>query len=41
MSTIWQSGHRRMTLVKWQMSTRPDMNLFVERVVLAGPVEIM
>lgn len=32
---------QKMTLVKWNMGTRSDMTLFVERIVLAGPVEIV
>lgn len=39
--TAVEIENMNLTLVKWQMSTRPDMSLFVERVVLAGPVEIM
>lgn len=39
--TAVEIENMNMTLVKWQMSTRPDMSLFVERIVLAGPVEIV
>ena len=30
----------QLTLVKWNMATRPDMNLYVAREELAGPVVI-
>ena len=30
----------KITLVKWTMETRPDMTLYVNRVVLAGPLTI-
>ncbi|MBO5522373.1 MAG: metallophosphoesterase family protein [Roseburia sp.] len=38
--TAVEIENMKMTLVKWQMSTRPDMTLFVERVVIAGPVAV-
>lgn len=38
--TAVEIENMKMTLVKWQMSTRPDMTLFVERVTIAGPVEV-
>lgn len=38
--TAVEIENMKMTLVKWQMATRPDMTLFVERVVIAGPVAV-
>lgn len=38
--TAVEIENMNMTLVKWQMATRPDMTLFVERVVIAGPVAV-
>ena len=39
--TAIEIEHGKMTLVKWTMATRPDMTLFVDRVVLAGPLNII
>lgn len=30
----------QFTLVKWKMTTRPDLSLYVAREVLMGPVSI-
>lgn len=36
--TCLEIEHKRIRLVKWTLSTKPDMTLFVSREVLAGPV---
>lgn len=38
--TCIEIEHKRIRLVKWELSTRPDMTLFVSRKVLAGPVTL-
>lgn len=38
--TAIEIDNMKMTLVKWTMTTRPDMTLYVAREVLAGPVVI-
>lgn len=38
--TCIEIEHKRIRLVKWELSTRPDMTLFVSREVLAGPVSL-
>ncbi len=36
--TCIEIEHRCMTLIKWRLDTREDMNLYVSREVLAGPI---
>lgn len=38
--TCLEIEYKRIRLVKWTLSTRPDMTLFVSREVLAGPVSL-
>lgn len=38
--TCLEIEHKRIRLVKWAFSTRPDMTLFVSREILAGPVSL-
>lgn len=38
--TCMEIDHMHISLIKWSLSTRPDMNLYVNREVLAGPFEL-
>lgn len=38
--TCLEIEHKKIRLVKWSLSTKPDMSLYVVREVLAGPIKL-